>query len=103
MLETLRQFAAMALAEAQESVAARDAHLRYCLDLAEEAARELVGVTAAVIRRLAPDQDNFRAASDWAIAGADTAAALTLAHAHTWLLNLRGRYPEAADCLHRSL
>src|SRR5258706_9374138 len=95
MLETLRQFAAMALAEAQESVAARDAHLRYCLDLAEEAARELVGVTAAVIRRLAPDQDNFRAASDWAIAGGGAKAAGRGAYPPTRLVNLSGPFPAA--------
>lgn len=73
------------------------------MDLAERAEVRLLAVTAALIRELARDQDNFRAASDWAIAGGDVEAALRLAPAHTCLLNHRGRYREARDGLHRAL
>ncbi|MGQ0465669.1 MAG: helix-turn-helix transcriptional regulator [Sporichthyaceae bacterium] len=103
MLETLRQFAALQLDSVGEAASARDAHARCCLELAGRAQERLVSATAAALRDLVVELDNYRAALDWAIAGRDAPTALGIGYAHAWLLNLRGRYREAREWLNRVL
>ncbi len=66
LLETVRQYARDRLFESGEMTAVRDRHLDYFLRLAEEAEPGLRGGAAFDwIERLEPDDDNFRAATEW--------------------------------------
>jgi len=103
LLETIRDFAALALARAEETTPARDAHLSYSLHSARQLEEGLVGLTPAVIRHFAAEQDNYRTALEWALAGGDPQPALDLAWHHGLLLAPQGRYREARDALERAL
>ena len=103
LLETIRAFAGLALARAGETGLARDAHLRHYVASAREAERALVGVTPALIRHYAAEQDNYRVALDWALAGDDPHPALSLAADVGWLFLFRGRYREAHEACERAL
>jgi predicted ATPase len=74
LLETIRQYAWERLVEAGEDAELRDRHRKWCLALAQRAARELFGVDAgdgkrrAVahwLRRFELEHDNLRAALEW--------------------------------------
>ncbi len=93
MLETVRLYAAGRLAEAGGTEAARQRHALAFLHLAERERR---------IPVLAPEQDNFRAALDWALAAADEAGP-RLAHALGELWLARGLLAEGRDWLERAL
>lgn len=67
MLETIRHFARERLAEAGDSEAVRDRHLRHFLALADAAGPHIEhGDDADWLNRLESDVDNLRAALDWA-------------------------------------
>ena len=70
LLETLRQYGAERLAAAGEEPAVRDRHLAWVRALAEEADAAARGRRAAVVAATALDaeEDNVRAALDWAVA-----------------------------------
>ncbi len=93
LLETVRLYAAGRLAEAGGTEAARQRHALAFLHLAERERR---------IPVLAPEQDNFRAALDWALAAADEAGP-RLAHALGELWLARGLLAEGRDWLERAL
>jgi predicted ATPase/class 3 adenylate cyclase/DNA-binding CsgD family transcriptional regulator len=103
LLETIRDFAALELARAEETAPARDAHLSVCLDSARQWEEAYLGVTPVVIRHFAAEHDNFRAALDWALAGDDPEPALDLAWRHGALLFMRGRYREGRETVERAL
>jgi predicted ATPase/DNA-binding SARP family transcriptional activator len=93
MLETIRQFAAACLAEAGETGQARRRHAGAFLDLAE---RE---PGLAVLSR---EQDNFRAALDWALSSdGDTGSRLARALGGFW--EARGFPLEGQVWLERAL
>jgi len=67
MLGTIREFAVEQLAESGEAEAVRDAHLRWCVSFGESADAGLDGPEmAAWLARLIGEEDNVRAALDWA-------------------------------------
>ncbi|MGQ0464467.1 MAG: helix-turn-helix transcriptional regulator [Sporichthyaceae bacterium] len=104
LLETIRQFAMLQLRQAEETAVLRDAHLRYYAAAAERAEAELQTATVAMARRLAVEQDNYRAALDWALAGEDVESALRLVGAFAFLLSgHRGRQREAGQWIDRTL
>jgi predicted ATPase/class 3 adenylate cyclase/DNA-binding CsgD family transcriptional regulator len=103
MLETIRDFAALTLSRAEETALARDAHLRFCLDSAQQAEEVWDRTTLATIQHFAAEQDNYRAALDWALAGDNPEPALDLAWRHGILLLLRGRLREGRDAVERAL
>jgi predicted ATPase/class 3 adenylate cyclase/DNA-binding CsgD family transcriptional regulator len=103
LLETVRAFAALELARAEETAAVRSAHLEYYLGTARQAEEAMVGVTPAVIRRLAAEQDNWRTALDWALAGNDPEPALELSRCLAMVLTQRGRLREAQAGVERAL
>ena len=66
LLETLRQYAADRLAEADETVAAREAHCAYFCDLVDRLALHLLDARyGEAIAILLPELDNLRAAAIW--------------------------------------
>ena len=66
MLETIREYAFVKMAECGEEALTRRAHAAYCLVLAEEGATEDIGTNQTVsLDRFEIEHDNFRAALDW--------------------------------------
>src|SRR5215471_3265259 len=93
MLETIRQYAAEALAEAGETEPARWRHAEAFLHLAE---------TERELKVLLPEQDNFRAALDHTLAdGSQAGPRLARALGGFWLA--RGLLQEARGWLERAL
>jgi len=103
LLETIRQFANLQLRRAGEMEMQRDAHLRFYATAAAEAEASLLSVSPAVLERASADQDNYRAALEWALAGGDADVALGLARALGCILVHRGRHREARDWAERAL
>jgi len=103
LLETIRDFAALALARAEETAPARDAHLRFCLASARQFEEAWVGFNPTVVRHSVAELDNYRAALDWALAGDDPEPALDLAARHAITLAFRGRYREGREAVDRAL
>ena len=69
LLETLRQYGAERLAASGEEATVRDRHLTWVRSLAEEADVGLDGGDqASWLQRLDAEEDNVRAALDWAVA-----------------------------------
>jgi len=69
LLETLREFGLECLEQDEELEAAREAHARFYLELAEAAAPKLQGSQQATwFERLEQEHDNLRAALEWALA-----------------------------------
>jgi predicted ATPase/class 3 adenylate cyclase len=78
LLETIRQYAREKLLAAGESAGARNRHLAFFLDLAESEEARLKGPEMiAALDRLEVEQDNLRAALEWALDN-DPLAALRL-------------------------
>ena len=72
MLETIRQYAAERLVEADEHETVRNRHLAHYLHLAEEAEPQLHGPNAvAWLERLETEHDNLRVALSWALSRAE--------------------------------
>lgn len=66
MLETIREYGLLKLAECGEEASTRRAHAAYCLVLAEEGAAEAdSALQAAWLDRLELEHDNFRGALGW--------------------------------------
>jgi len=107
MLETVREYAEMRLAAADELVAARRAHAHSFLALAERADGALRGRDQRVwVLRLERDLDNLRAALRWLLDqddDADRAAALRLAGALGGFWLTRGYYAEGGRWLEEAL
>ena len=70
MLETIRQYAQEKLVEVDESGYARDLHLMYCVEFAENVEGKIRGPDQALILdRLEADWDNISLALDWSLEG----------------------------------
>jgi hypothetical protein len=95
VLETLRAYGRGRLDEGREPVAR--AHARHYTELAEEAARGMLGPDEQTwVERALPEFDNMRAAFERAFADRDTDLALRLATSMGELTNLRIGYEAAA-------
>ncbi|MFT4037445.1 MAG: tetratricopeptide repeat protein [Thermomicrobiales bacterium] len=119
LLETIREFALARLRDAGEEAAARRAHALACLALAEQTEPALLGAEQArYFALLDLEQENIRAALEWAITTAraparDAAAAepelpaagiaLRLASAMWWYWETRGLYMEGQQWLEGAL
>jgi predicted ATPase len=109
-LETIREFGLACLQDHGELEAARRAHARYYLELAEAAEPELEGPRQATwLECLEREHDNLRAALDWALEepGEQVAGrrelALRLCAALQLLWLRHGHYHEAYTFLERAL
>ena len=104
MLETIHEFASEKLDESAEAEPLREAHVRHYLDLAERGAPQYDGYPSREwVRRMQEDEDNLRAALEWAIATARTDEALRLCIASTRLWEVKGRVDEGARWTDRAL
>lgn len=103
LLETIRQYAAEKLTVAQETQALGAAHFQFFAALVTEAEPLFNrGQRAAYSARLAPEQDNLRAALTWAQAH-DLEAALQLAGRLRWFWLYNGHLVEARTWYSRLL
>jgi predicted ATPase/DNA-binding SARP family transcriptional activator len=104
LLETVRHYAAKRLATAGESDAARDAHLRYYLALAEQADAAMRGPEQGMwLARLDREHDNLRAALRWAAERGLPVAELRLAAALGRFWHLHGYLSEGQRRLEDAL
>lgn len=106
LLETVRQYGAERLREAGAADAVRAAHARYFVAFAEMAEPHLFAGAASPewIGRVLAEQDNLRAAAQWAEqdpARAD--AALRLGYALHWFWFATGQFREARQRLEAAL
>lgn len=88
MLETLREYALLQLAEAGEEIRTRRAHAAYCLVLAAESAQaQASSQWVALYDRFDLESSNMRAALDWLVETSDGDWGMKLASslAHYWL------------------
>ena len=109
MLETVRAYASVKLADAGEAWTVRARHARFFRSLAIEAAPYLMCYDteqAAWIDRLIQEQENLRRALSWSIAHADDVGVevgLELAIATSRFWHLRGAHEEGLSWLMRAL
>ncbi|MFN8500096.1 MAG: tetratricopeptide repeat protein [Anaerolineae bacterium] len=103
MLETIREYARERLSDAEAAVL-RHQHATYYMALAERvnAQQERLERVAGFIR-LQADQDNLRAALDWAVAQGDVETGQRLASALTSFWELAGKVSEGWQWLERML
>ncbi|MCP2335029.1 LuxR C-terminal-related transcriptional regulator [Actinomadura rupiterrae] len=103
MLETVRQYAAAALADAPDAGAVRDRHLDACLDLARDAAPLLDRGKDAWRAAITPERENLRAAAEYGLTLDDPSRGRELAAHLPWLWHLGGRGPEGLVLLRRAI
>lgn len=90
LLETVRQYAREKLTDANEGMAARDAHLNYYLRLVERAEAELTGPQVTeCLQQLEVELDNLRAALEWSL-NRDVLTGLRLVNALFWFWDESG-------------
>lgn len=103
-LETIRAFAADELEMSGEVAAAREAHARYYLALAEQTQREARGPDAQLwLERLEREYDNFRSALAWARDTRELALGLRLGAALSGFWHSHGHEREGARWLQELL
>ncbi|HEY1011604.1 MAG TPA: tetratricopeptide repeat protein, partial [Herpetosiphonaceae bacterium] len=103
MLETIREYALEQLEASGEAPAARDAHLAWFVASTEAAAAELAEtVSEPMLRALARELDNLRAALGHGLAD-QPAAAARLAAALRLFWELRGHWREGFDWIEAAL
>jgi predicted ATPase/DNA-binding CsgD family transcriptional regulator len=104
LLETIRQYATARLVDAGELNDLRERHLAYHLMLAQAAETRVLGAVRddPVLRTLATELPNLRAALVWA-AATDPNAALRLVNALTLFWLFTGRYQEGHAAYARAL
>jgi predicted ATPase/class 3 adenylate cyclase len=103
LLETIRQYGRDKLLESGQAPAVRDLHLQTYLQLAVQAEPQLEGPhMKSWLDRLAPEQDNFRAALEWGL-DRDPRAALQIAASLRLFWQVRGGLQEGRHWLEQSL
>jgi predicted ATPase/DNA-binding SARP family transcriptional activator len=106
LLETVRQYGAERLEEAQERELVERRYADWYLNVMEQAAPMLVGGSSqpGLVSRLTADIDNLRAASAWATAHESRAElALRFVGALYWLFYALGQFREARQLTDRAL
>ncbi|MGP3959839.1 BTAD domain-containing putative transcriptional regulator [Nonomuraea sp. 3N208] len=97
MLDTIRAYAAAALAQSGEAARIRRAHAAHFLTMAETADPALrSSQQLRWMARLEPERANFHTALRWAADDADPQTAVRLLVALGWFWVLRGEHAEAA-------
>jgi predicted ATPase len=106
MLFTIREFALDLLDAMNETVKLRDQHLKYFLNLAEQAEKEIHGPHQIEwLDHLEAEHGNYRAALDWCVTNGHTESALHLIGAFCGpgcrLWSIRGYFSEARNWFDR--
>ena len=100
LLETLRLYAGERLEGSGEAAEVQGRHARWFAVVAEEAEPGLTGADQRRwLERLGVEQDNLRAALDWALEHREAVVALRLAGALTLWWRVRGSFSEARTYL----
>jgi predicted ATPase/class 3 adenylate cyclase len=100
LMVTLRQYSRDRLLEAEEAEAVRERHWDWCVDLAEQGERELMGAAQTEwLERLEIEHDNFRAALHSALDSGGASAGLRLGGALWRFWHLRCHLREGRDRL----
>jgi tetratricopeptide (TPR) repeat protein len=100
MLVTIQRFASNQLQRADLETTARQAHLEYLLELAEQGDMEVRGPAVIEwVSRIESEHNNFRAALEWSVANHDAKSALRLLTALGWFWQLAGHFSEARNWL----
>ncbi len=96
MLVTIQQFASNCLSSMESESEARNIHLAYFINLAEETDKEAHGPNQIEwMDRLTRELDNFRAALHWSLSSGQTQLCLQLFAALAWTWNVRWSQNEA--------
>jgi len=104
LLQSIRQFAAERLVEANASEATRNRHLAFFFALAEELEPELErSNSVSLLDRFEAERANFHAALGWALDSGDADSALKLSGSLATFWVLHGHYWEAQSWLKRAL
>ena len=104
LLETIRRFAAHRLAELGETEALRRRHAERFLALAEHAAEQMPGSAQVhLLDMFSADNDNFRAALDWAVDADEVELAHRFVAALWRYWQFRGRITEGTAVTERVL
>lgn len=104
LLDTIRAYAAERLEESGQGDAARTAHMRHFLKLAEESAERLRGPDQQTwIHRLLDNQDNLRAALEWTDRSGRRNECVQMAGALWRFWNVEGFWREGRWWLERAL
>jgi predicted ATPase/transcriptional regulator with XRE-family HTH domain len=102
MLKIIQRFALNCLRNAGLETTARQEHLTYLIELAEQGDREIRGPTVIEwVSRIESEHNNIRAALEWSVLKKDAEAALRLLVAVGWFWQLAGHFREARDWLYR--
>src|SRR5438132_928806 len=104
MLQTIREFASDRLEQSGEAASIKDRHLQAFIALAEQARPYLFGrLRKEWLDRLEMEQDNFRAALDWAIASGNARSALLLSASLWRFWQMRGHIHEGRSGVAQAL
>ncbi len=104
MLQTIREFAADRLEQSGEAAAIKDRHLQAFITLAEQAQPHVFGRQRKEwLDRLEMEQDNYRAALDWAIASGNARSALLLSASLWRFWQMRGHIHEGRSRVAQAL
>jgi len=104
MLQTIRDFAAERLEQSGEAAAVKDRHLQAFISLAKQAQPHMFGHQRKEwLDRLEIEQDNFRAALDWAITSDKTDSALVLSSSLWRFWQMRGHIDEGRSRVAQAL
>ena len=101
LLETVRQYGRDRLEESRETAGARQRHLNWYLQLAEQAERGIVGADqSAWLARLEVEHDNLRAGLEWTkVGGSGGGSGVRLAGALSQFWNVHGHFSEGRGWL----
>lgn len=104
MLETIREYAGEKLAESDETKEIHSSHAAVYTQLAEQAAPQVFGRHRRIwLDRLERDNDNLRAAHDWAVTNQEADLALRLVVALWRFWHMRGYLQEGRRRVEESL
>jgi predicted ATPase/class 3 adenylate cyclase len=104
MLETIREYAGERLEESSQAALLRRAHTEYFATLAKDAEPAFTSADQdSWLDRLEAEQDNFRAAIDWCLAGGNDDIALQLCASLYWFWYVRGHLSEGRRLLDEAL